>query len=250
MTAIAKASQPVTIASTAIRKDAHGRYSLNDLHKAAIANGNATESHKPSEFLSNKGVEAFVSALDNRMGSKAGIPALGGTVQNPALVDMQNCTSVHSVKGGKNPGTYAVELVAIRYAAWISPDFEVDVYLTFQAAVKHGTDWTNSRHASVSTNKALNMILQDTRAVAGKATERHHYANEARLVNWVLCGEFKGLDRDGLGSDELDLLAHLEARNAVLIGRGVQYDQRKPMLKQYAMDWHMAHTPLLGAYNS
>lgn len=232
MTAIAKASQPVTIASTAIRKDAHGRYSLNDLHKAAVANKQATENHAPAQFLRNDGVKAFIAALDARQG------------------DVQNRTSVHSVKGGKSQGTYAVELVAIRYAAWISPDFEVDVYLTFQAAVKHGTDWTNSRHASVSTNKALNMILQDTRAVAGKATERHHYANEARLVNWVLCGEFKGLDRDGLGSDELDLLAHLEARNAVLIGRGVQYDQRKPMLKQYAMDWHMAHTPLLGAYNS
>jgi hypothetical protein len=33
--ATAKAITPITIASTAIRKDAHGRYNLNDLHKAA-----------------------------------------------------------------------------------------------------------------------------------------------------------------------------------------------------------------------
>ena len=30
-------------------------------------------------------------------------------------------------------------------------------------------------------------------------------------------------------------------RNAVLIGRGLNYDQRKPMMKQYAMDWRLAH---------
>ena len=30
-----------------------------------------------------------------------------------------------------------------------------------------------------------------------------------------------------------------EERNAVLIGRGLSYDQRKPIIKQYAMDWRM-----------
>lgn len=29
--------------------------------------------------------------------------------------------------------------------------------------------------------------------------------------------------------------------NAVLIGRDLNYDQRKPMMKQYAMDWRLAH---------
>jgi len=35
--------------------------------------------------------------------------------------------------------------------------------------------------------------------------------------------------------------------NAVLIGRGLQYEQRKPIIKQYAMDWRMANTPQLAA---
>ena len=76
-------------------------------------------------------------------------------------------------------------------------------------------------------------------------TEDYHYSNEARLVNWALFGEFKKLERDRLSSQELDLLAHLEERNAVLLGRGLPYEQRKPMLKQYAMDWRMARTPLI-----
>lgn len=36
-----------------------------------------------------------------------------------------------------------------------------------------------------------------------------------------------------------ELVPNLLERNAVLIGRGLSYDQRKPTLKQYAMDWRM-----------
>ena len=66
--------------------------------------------------------------------------------------------------------------------------------------------------------------------------------NEAKMVNWALSGKFEKLDRDGLSQDELDLMAYLQERNAVLIGRGIGYDERKPMIKQYAMDWRMNHS--------
>jgi len=40
--------------------------------------------------------------------------------------------------------------------------------------------------------------------------------------------------------NDLDMLAYLQERNAVLIGRGLDYDQRKPIIKQYAMDKRLA----------
>lgn len=147
---------------------------------------------------------------------------------------------------GRNGGTWIHPELVVLFGRWISVKFAIWADRQTKNILQGNTSWANSRHASIGTNKAQNMILQDCRAVAGKATESHHYANEARLVNWVLTGEFKGLDRNELSIKELDLLAHLESRNAVLIGRGVAYDQRKPMLKQYAMDWQMAHTPLIG----
>lgn len=225
-------NQLVTIDDVAVRVDAHGRYCLNDLHKAAIAHGKATESHRPSEFLSNQGVQAFVAELDHQNQceemhtaqniSKAGFPA-----------------SVKSIKGGKAPGTYAVELVAIRYAAWIDPGFEIRVYRTFQQATKGKDNWRVSRHASASGFKLASDILKMVRDESGKDTKPYHYSNEARLINWALAGKFEGIDRDTLSSDELDTLAYLQERNAVLIGRGLDYEQRKPMIKQYAMDRRM-----------
>lgn len=218
----------VVIDEVSIRTDVHGRYCLNDLHKAAIANGRATESHRPSEFLSNQGVQGFIAALD------ASDAENSGKAENPALVK-----SIKSVKGGKSPGTYAVELVAIRYASWIDPSFEVRVYRTFQQALKGKDDWRVSRHASASGYKLASDILKMVRDESGKDTEAYHYSNEARLVNWALTGKFQSVDRDALPADQLDLLSYLQERNTVLIGRGLEYDQRKPIVKQYAMDWRM-----------
>ena len=103
-------SQSITLSNTAIRRDAEGRHSLNDLHKAAMAAGKASEVHRPASFLRTAGVQEFVQTLS----------------------DAQNCASVVSIKGGKDQGTYADELVALRYAAWINPEFEVAVYRSFR----------------------------------------------------------------------------------------------------------------------
>ena len=175
-----------------VRTDVHGRYCLNDLHRAAVLNKKATDAQVPSQFLRADGVKAFVAALD---AEKTG--------------EVQKCTSVHSVKGGKNPGTYAEELVAIRYAAWIEPSFEVRVYRTFQRAAKGQVDWRDSRRHLSSATTVGRDLLKLVRADAGKETERHHYINESRLVNWAAAGEFKGIDRDSLSAGDLALLAHL-----------------------------------------
>lgn len=168
------------------------------------------------------------------------------TIKYTEALERKYVGITHSkTKRGANGGTWLHPKLAVRFAQWLDVDFALWCDEQIDGIVRGKDDWANSRHASIGTNKALNMILQDMRAVEGKATESHHYANEARLVNWVLTSEFKGLDRSVLSAKELDLLAHLESRNAVLIGRGVAYGQRKPMLKQYAMDWQMAHMPLI-----
>lgn len=233
-TAIVAASATI-IESISIRRDPQGRYSLNDLHRAAMMAGKATESQRPGNFLKADTVQAFIDAYDAEESDATKI----------ASVDAKKIASVHSVKGGKNQGTYAAELIAIRYAAWIDPSFEVKVYRTFQRAAQTSDDWRTLRHTSASTNKMVNAILQMTRAEAGKDTQHFHYANEAKLINWALCGEFIGLNRENLTSQELDLLAHLEERNAILLGRGLTREQRQPMLKQYAMDWRMKRDLLL-----
>ena len=137
-------------------------------------------------------------------------------------------------------GTWLHPKLAVAFARWLDADFAVWCDAQIDSLIRGKDDWRKLRHASASSFKVANDILKMVREANDKDTEDHHYMNEARLVNWVLTGEFKGVDRDTLSAKQLDLLAHLQERNAVLIGRGLEYQLRKNMLKSYAMDWKMA----------
>jgi hypothetical protein len=97
-------SHTITIFDTTIRQDADGRFCLNDLHKAAMANGQAQKDHNPARFLRNDGIKEFVSLLDNN-----------------GVTDL-----IKIIKGRGITGTYASKEIAIQYMKWIAgPKMEV-----------------------------------------------------------------------------------------------------------------------------
>lgn len=152
-------------------------------------------------------------------------------------------------KRGKAGGTWLHPRLAVAFARWLDPEFGVWCDLQIDALIRGAhphNDWKRLRHEAASTFKVMNQILKLTREDAGKASAPHHFINEARLVNWALTGHFAGLDRDGLSGLELDLLAKLEERNAVLLGRGVDYQKRKVILEQAAIDYRASRMAALG----
>ena len=99
------------IMNTEVTINKNGLYCLNDLHKAAVASGMADEdNHRPSKFKDSQHefLEACIKASE----------------------------TIISVKGGKS-GTYASEIIAMKYAGWIDPSYEVQLYKAVQA-LKHG----------------------------------------------------------------------------------------------------------------
>lgn len=129
------------IADNAININADGLYCLNDLHKAAMAQGKATESQRPPKFLDSDSVKGFVQALS----------------------DARKRASVVTVKGGKNQGTYADELVVMRYAAWIDPAYEIEVYAAVQALKRGDID---SAVAITKSNLATEALAEQRRSNA------------------------------------------------------------------------------------
>lgn len=106
----------VIVNGISVRVDIDGRYSLNDLHAAAVMKGEATDSQRPGEFLKSSQIKRF----------------------GKALTDATNIASVKTIKGGKQQGSWGLELIAIRYAAWLNPAFEIRVYNTFREAILNG----------------------------------------------------------------------------------------------------------------
>lgn len=61
----------VSVNGVSVRVDDEGRYNLNDLHAAAVANGEATEQQRPSQFLRSAQIKRFIKALKAKVQKKA-----------------------------------------------------------------------------------------------------------------------------------------------------------------------------------
>ena len=98
------------IAGIAITVDKKGRYNLNALHKAS----GGEKKNNPSYWLSLQGTQELILELEQQ------------------LSDTEISVSVvQSIKGGLNQGTFAHELLAVSYAGWISPKFQLMVNQVF-----------------------------------------------------------------------------------------------------------------------
>jgi len=69
------------------------------------------------------------------------------------------------VKGGDEPGAWGVEILAIRYAAWIKPEFEIEVYEVFRTVVRLGIN------AMSRLNKIDHVINAETKEISQCASK-------------------------------------------------------------------------------
>lgn len=148
-------------------------------------------------------------------------------------LNTRNHGDLIEAKKGRNGGTWLHPKLGVIFARWLSVEFAIWCDEQIEHIIhggKQAIDWNMARHATKSSNKVANQILQMIRAEQGKETQHFHYANEAKLVNYALTGKFEAVDRDGMSPQDLDLLASLENRNSVLLGRGVDRETRKEIL--------------------
>ncbi|AOE40499.1 KilA-N domain-containing protein [Pantoea agglomerans] len=160
----------VIVNGVSVRVDSEGRYNLNDLHAAAVLKGEATDNQRPSQFMRSKQIRNFVRTLSV----------------------VQKCTAVDTVNGGANHGVWGMELVAIRYAAWLSPEFEIRVYETFREAVLNGIGHLNQL------NRLDLLIATETEQVSGCARTMNRWGRGGRkeLLNNVRERIIKQMDPD------------------------------------------------------
>jgi hypothetical protein len=151
------------IAGVEIFVDSEGRYNLNALHKAS-----GTPKFKaPNKWLETKTAKSLVSTL------MAQTPNSGSGV-----LRVQN--------GGANPGTFAHELLAVSYAGWISPEFQLTVNQTFidyrTGKLQPQQQIQDPALASLHVTLAAQMqILAELDAVKSKQAEIDQRQREAEL---------------------------------------------------------------------
>lgn len=103
----------LTIASTSIRQDEHGRFCLNDLHKAS-----GGEKHKLLNWFRSQQTQELIAEIE----------------RDTLIAHFRAIEA----KAGRYGGTYVVEELAFAYAMWVSPKFHLTVIRAFKQMITSG----------------------------------------------------------------------------------------------------------------
>ena len=192
---------------------------------------------RPNDWISLPETQRYVEALIKREGQKS----------DTRLSRITITDFVKTKKGNSKAftqGTWLHPKLAVRFTQWLDIDFaiwcdeQIDQLLRGTHSIM---DKRHLRHQVAATYKAVCNVLQLTRQQQGKDTKPYHYMNEAKLINSIMTGEYKSLDRDSLSYDDMDLLAALEAQDLILIASQCSYEQRKSALHHFAKNQLCSH---------
>jgi hypothetical protein len=110
-----KQKSELVVLDTPIAKDEGGRFSLNDLHRAAVASGVADTSHRPGQFMRNKQTAGLIAEIEK---------------------DNAQIRAFKSQRG-RDGGTFACEDLVYAYAMWISAAFHLKVIRAVRTLIAH-----------------------------------------------------------------------------------------------------------------
>ena len=156
-------------------------------------------------------------------------------------------------KAGRYGGTYAHSDIAMSFATWISPEFQLYIMKDYR---RLKTDENSRLSLGWNLNREISKLNYRIHTEAIKenlippeltpAQVACTYANEADMLNVVLFGKTakqwkdenpmeKGNMRDVATLNQLLVLANLESYNAVLINQGKKQKERMELLRQLAV---------------
>lgn len=130
-------------------------------------------------------------------------------------------------KGRFKSGTYAHKWVALHFAMWLSPEFNLAVIQAYENGTQRKQDWNIKRILSANGYKIMSEAVKN----AHDPVKHYHFSNEARMLNTIAFSE-PTFDREVATESQLEALAWLESHNATLIDLGMPYEERKGKLAE------------------
>ncbi|UOO93160.1 KilA-N domain-containing protein [Vitreoscilla stercoraria] len=139
---------------------------------------------------------------------------------------------VKTIKGGNTAkqGTWLHRKLAVRFAQWLDMDFAIWCDEQIEAMLTNGQTWQKHRTELSSITILRNRFIEQKRTAEGKATESHHYINEALVVNEALTGKRTAIDRNSLTLEQIAMLDKLEQENVLMLLQNTPYPKRKQHL--------------------
>lgn len=192
----------------------NGFFNATELLKYFNKNNSSKKDIK--EFWSNKGTQEYMEALANDLNLNRG--------NSPYLPK-----DLYRAAKGKNGGTQMHPYLFVKFAMWLSPEFEVQV-------IKWVYDnLINFRNQAGDHYKEMCSTIQQV------YFDHYHrlpdplvFQKEARFINQIVFGKTTDIDRNAANEKELDLINKLQLANIKLIKSKLHVTKRYEQLTQFA----------------
>lgn len=168
-------------------------------------------------------------------------------------IEQTNAIGIIS-KSGRYGGTYAHSDIAMSFATWISPEFQLYIMKDYRRIKadensRLSLNWNLNREIS-KLNYRIHTDAIKANLIPSKLTPSqisYTYASEADILNVAVFGmtakewrdikhDSKGNIRDYADINQLLVLANLESYNAVLISQGKSQSERLVSLRDLAVN--------------
>jgi KilA-N domain. len=159
-----------------------------------------------------------------------------------AVSEYLGCEVIKKTRG-RNGGTFAHELIAMDFAAWLSVEFKIKVYQAYINGTQRKQDWNLKRILAANGYKVLCDAVND----AHDPAMGYHFSNEALMINEIVFGVREGTARDNATEEQLDAVTMLESDNSTMIKLGMDYQTRK--IKLGEMYKNMATKKIIATTN-
>lgn len=167
-------------------------------------------------------------------------------------IEQTNAIGIIS-KAGRYGGTYAHSDIAMSFATWISPEFQLYIMKDYRRLKQDensrlSLDWNLNKEITKLNYHIHTDAIKEFLILPELTSEQmsYTYANEADLLNVALFGKTakqwreqntdkKGNIRDYATIQQLLILANMESYNAVLIEQGKLQSERLQLLRSLAL---------------
>ena len=168
-------------------------------------------------------------------------------------IEQMNAIGLTSKAGRYGGGTYAHSDIAMSFATWISPEFQLYIMKDYRRLKtdensKLSLGWNLNREISKLNYRIHTDAIKGYLILPELTPEQiaFKYANEADMLNVILFGKTakqwrdentgkKGNIRDYATLQQLLVLANLESYNAALISQGKMQSERMQLLRKLAL---------------
>ena len=168
-------------------------------------------------------------------------------------IQQMNAIGIVVKSGRYGGGTYAHTDIAMSFATWISPEFQLYIMKDYRRLKadensRLSLNWNLNREIAKLNYRIHTNAIKDNLIPPELTPEQisYKYASEADLLNVALFGRTakqwrdanpgrKGNIRDDADLNQLLVLANMESYNAVLIGQGKKMSERLVLLRELAV---------------